>query len=73
MIAKLCLEFNLPEDDDAYRTTMNAVNYRMALSEVIGLLRSKKKYADLTEDQHALVTELYEACCSIVSDNEVEV
>ncbi len=70
MLAKITFEFNLPNDADDYRTIMKAANYRTALSEVMALLRSKKKYADLPEDQHALLTELTEACWNIIDENE---
>lgn len=43
------LEFDLPEDDEAFRLASRAVDYERALSAFKNWLRGKRKHTDIEE------------------------
>lgn len=69
---KATIEFTLPEEDDAFRTAVNALEYRATVNEIMMAVRDKLKYCELTDDQHSIVQELYDRFHEIVRENNVE-
>ena len=49
---KATLEFELPEEQEAYRATNNAIEYLSALMEIDNTIRSWIKHSDLQDDTY---------------------
>lgn len=66
---KAILEFNLPEDQEEYNSTIKAAEYRSALYEISQWLRSIRKY----EDRQTISLEEAEGkFWAIVSSHEIQ-
>lgn len=69
---KAVLEFKLPEEQEEFKTAMNAVNMSLTLSEFSLFLRSKLKYEDLSESDYKIYESIREKFFEIVDNNDVE-
>jgi hypothetical protein len=58
---KAILEFNLPEESEAYELAMNGHQYLFALQELDNYLRSELKYNDTLNDEPRRVLEAIRA------------
>lgn len=52
------LEFQLPEEQEDFETAQKGWHYRIIIEELDNYLRSKIKYSELTEEQHAIYDEI---------------
>ncbi len=57
-IMKATLEFNLPDDNIDYTLCNNGYKWFAVAYEMKELFRSKLKYAELNDEQYAIVQEL---------------
>ena len=69
---KATLTFDLPEEQEEFELASNAVNYSIALSDIDNYLRSKIKYADLTEEQYKVYEEIREQLWCYINDNGIK-
>lgn len=70
---KVILEFNRPEDNEDIEIHMNAVKYYCALTDFSNYLRSKLKYAELSEEEAKILEEVRTKFFEIQNDNEINI
>jgi len=68
---KATLEFNLPEDKEDYEMTINASKYYLALWHIKQELRSKLKYAELSEQEYEIYEKVSNKFNEILEDNGI--
>jgi hypothetical protein len=79
-MAKVTIEFNLPEEQDEYEIHHKAGKYLSAIGDIADLLRSAIKCGNvstwwvkpLTEHDIDLIDALRNRVCDILVDNEVD-
>ena len=69
---KAILEFDLPEENEAYKNAVKGIDFYCAIFDIYNYLRSKYKYEDLPDAEHDTITEVYEKFFDILKDNEVD-
>ena len=70
-MAKGVLEFNLPEENDAFVLAVDASNYYDALWDVAQHFRNALKYGELSEGDYSLTEALRDKLYEILEENEV--
>jgi len=75
MSPKHVITFNLPEESEELKTTMNASNYYCALYDLYSYLRNENKWPpdDRTEKDAEIYHKIYEKFFEIISENEIEI
>lgn len=70
---KAILEFNLPEDQDEFRSYQNGPNALVALYDIRETLRRKIKYAneDISDETVAALIDIQDEFFRILTDNNV--
>lgn len=70
---KAIIEFQLPEDNWEFETASNAAKYRIAISEILELIRKKLKYSELSNEEYGLLESIRtEILNDIISDLPIE-
>lgn len=65
---KATLKFNLPDEDEFYYNAIHATDYRIALTEIREMLRSKVKHGHNYENTEQALQEVYEYVCSSIAE-----
>jgi hypothetical protein len=65
------LEFNLPEERDEFDLAINGWKYKSVLAEFDNYLRSKVKYAELSEEQYQIFEEIRTELWNMLKDAEI--
>jgi FKBP-type peptidyl-prolyl cis-trans isomerase (trigger factor) len=65
---KAILEFNLPEENDEFFTTNNALKYKICLDEIREFIRRKIKYS---EEETISYENLNDEFFKILNDNDI--
>jgi hypothetical protein len=68
---KATLEFNLPDDKEDYEMMINASKYYLALWNMKQELRSKLKYAELSEQEYEIYEKVRDKYNEILDDNGI--
>lgn len=67
------LTFNLPEDDDEFRTSQNGHIYRLILFDLDEHLRMVVKHSDKPENEKKVYAEIREVLVDMARDYKVEI
>lgn len=70
---KAILEFNLPDDDDAFKLAANAINWYSAMNDLSNHLRTEIKYNgdSYTEAEYRILESIREKLFECLNDNNV--
>lgn len=60
MEAHAVLEFSLPEQEESFRSAVDGWKWKLLAEHLSGFLRSKLKYAELSDDEDSAFTEVRE-------------
>jgi hypothetical protein len=69
---KAILEFNLPEDQESYDTVNKAVDFRLAIEDMMRELRDKIKYSELSKTEKDFAEKLQKEYFQILIDRGIE-
>lgn len=70
---KVIIEFNLPEENEEFKTATKATDMSLVLWDFSQHLRSKIKYGDLPEAEYAIYEAIREKFHEILNDYNVEI
>lgn len=71
---KAILEFDLSDPDDKREHTrmLKALDLQLCLLDISSKIREQVKYADLTDEQHAVWREISEIFYRAINDREID-
>jgi hypothetical protein len=69
---KAILRFNLPDEEEEWRMTLNARKYYLALWDLSQKLRSKLKYEELTEEEYKIYDQVRDMFWECLRENDVD-
>ena len=70
---KVTLEFNLPEEQEEFKTAASAPDMSLVLWDFSQFLRSKIKYEELSESDYKVYETVREKLFEIASEHNVEI
>lgn len=69
---KAILEFNLPEENEEFKTATQAMDYNLVLWDLDQYLRGKLKYSQLTVEQGQIYEELRDKLHEFLNERNIE-
>ena len=70
---KVILEFNLPEEQEEFKTATSATDMSLTLWDFAQFLRQKIKYEELSESDYAVYESVREKLYEIANEHNVEI